>query len=195
MRVSILPPCNYRLQKLLSTWLPKPTDRAISKFRSVYFFLSVRHMLQTFSGHRNGVQPLESLGFIEYSLRMQAYQFSSDGILRLPPFQLISSKASASGGPPQHSPVDSGMVSILTLYSRVYCAILERKERCLSLYRFYKYVHPILKLTTLPHNLFKRTTTHADLPVVHIPCYFSLERSSFQLNLCVSDVVWKMEPF
>lgn len=65
---------------------------------------------------------------------LQAYQFASEGILRMPPFQ-IGAAAGSGGAPPAPDPA---AVSILTMYARVYCTVLDRRERRLSLYRFYK---------------------------------------------------------
>ena len=69
----------------------------------------------------------------------QAYQFSNDGVLRLPPFQLgprltqqVGPKAGGSNR------VAAKDVKVLTIYGRVYCAHTDYKQRRLSLYRFFK---------------------------------------------------------
>ena len=70
---------------------------------------------------------------------LQAYQFTLEGIIRLPPFQELSGSPSATASAPSATAgLDLDAVSVLTLYSKVYCAVLDRAGRRLLLHRFYK---------------------------------------------------------
>ncbi|KAL0036895.1 hypothetical protein WJX77_003973 [Trebouxia sp. C0004] len=75
----------------------------------------------------------------EGGLWLQAYQVTNDAVLRLPPFQLgpsASRQASPKAGPSQR--VSSKDIKVLTMYSRIYCAHIDYRQRRLALYRFYK---------------------------------------------------------
>lgn len=69
----------------------------------------------------------------------QAYQFTQEAIVKLPPFQIGASTPGASSAPPAQSRLDPNDVVLLNLYSRAYCAYIDRPNKKLHLYLFFKY--------------------------------------------------------
>lgn len=81
---------------------------------------------------------LALLGTGEQGLWLQAYQFASDGLVKLPPFQIAASTPGATPAPPAASRLDPASVRLLAAYGRAYCAFLDRPGLRLLLYRLFK---------------------------------------------------------
>ncbi len=70
-------------------------------------------------------------------LGWQGYQFTPTAAAKLPPFQIAASTPTGTTTPPAVSRLEPADVALLTMYSRVYCAYVDRHARRLLLYRFY----------------------------------------------------------
>ncbi|KAK9823149.1 hypothetical protein WJX72_000636 [[Myrmecia] bisecta] len=78
------------------------------------------------------------LGTGEIGLWLQAYQFTSEGIIKLPPFQIAATTPQDSARAPPLSHLDPDDIRLMTMYGRIYCSYIDRREQRLYLYRFYK---------------------------------------------------------
>jgi hypothetical protein len=87
--------------------------------------------------------------------RVQAYQFTQEAIVKLPPFQIGASTPGASSAPPARSRLDPNDVVLLNLYSRAYCAYIDRPNKKLHLYLFFK---SALNLQKPTQSLFRPGT-------------------------------------
>jgi hypothetical protein len=58
-------------------------------------------------------------------------------VAKLPPFQIAPRAPLAAAAPAAAANVEATDVGLLTLYSRVYCSVIDRQSRRLLLYRLY----------------------------------------------------------
>ena len=79
-------------------------------------------------------------------MHMQGCQFTGEGMVRLPPFQIPAAVLQGPGdaleGPPEvpGPQLDPGDLHLLNVAQQMYCAHLNPARHVLSLYHFYKSV-------------------------------------------------------
>eukprot|EP00884_Botryococcus_braunii_P003056 jgi/Botrbrau1/12751/Bobra.67_1s0110.1 len=108
------------------------------------------------------------LGTGDIGLWLQAYQFTQEAIVKLPPFQIGASTPGASSMPPAQSRLDPDDVVLLNLYSRAYCAYIDRPNKKLYLYLFFKDAIVPQQMYVLP-GARVRVSVEDNLVLVHHP--------------------------